>query len=196
MCSLEKKCAAGACATPTAQIGSTRRDGGHDEVDGGDRPIDAAPRLNEPRSVDGETVRELDDGDCSGKAVLVPEHVLEGANAVDSDGPVPTDGRKLFPMAFDDGVNDRPVGELCLEHERLLRAGWRPVRWRREDGSDLELVVSDGFWIERTPRGNPAIWPTFERFNAARLDGRSSLVRDAEGNLILVAPNEAAKTGK
>lgn len=92
--------------------------------------------------------------------------------------------------SIDDGYNEQPLGEFLAYHDRLLRKGWRPTRWRHPEKGELELVVSDGCWIARTAEGDLFHHFRSDRCAAAFRVGRTKFSRDADGNLVLVIPED------
>lgn len=110
-------------------------------------------------------------------------------------GPLPPSARggglarQDFGGSIDDGCKDQPFGEFLDYHERLLKDGWRPTRWRHPVKGDLELVLPDAFWISRLLSGQILIHFRLDRAAAAFKAGRTEFARDDEGNLIVVAPS-------
>lgn len=97
--------------------------------------------------------------------------------------------------AIDDGYEDCVVRERLARHEGLLSEGWRPTRWRHPFWGDLELVVSDGFWIARLPDGRLFHHFRSDRFAVAIQVGRTEFRRDADGSLIMVVPSPKNRDG-
>lgn len=144
------------------------------------------------RNINREPVIKLDNTDGELKAPVGESEVLRSKTIL-AGSPSSTEqvGQELERDPIRNGDDNRTERELCFQHERLLREGWTPIRWRHPDRGEIELIVSDDAWIARTPRGNMACMAGQDRILRAVAEGRSKFTRDKDGNLILV-PMESA----